>query len=56
MICVANVQSAECQKDYISRQNDPFCSTKGVVLQCKRGFFALLNDNFRMAKKPLLMF
>ena len=32
MICVANVQSAECQKDYISRQNDPFCSAKGVVL------------------------
>lgn len=31
MICAANVQSAECQKDYISRQNDPFCSTKGVV-------------------------
>lgn len=55
-ICVANVQSTECQKNYISRQNDPFCSAKGVVLQCKRGFFALLNDNFRMAKKPLLMF
>ena len=32
MICAANVQSAECQKDYISRQNDPYCSAKGVVL------------------------
>ena len=32
MICVANVQSVECQKDYISWQNDPFYSAKGVVL------------------------
>ena len=32
MIRVANVQSAECQKDYILWQNDSFCSTKGVVL------------------------
>ena len=32
MICAANVQSVECQKDYISRQNDPFCSAKEVVL------------------------
>ena len=31
-------------------------NAKGAWLQCKRGFFALLNDNFRRAKKPLFMF
>ena len=37
-------------------QKGSFCNAKEAWLQCKRGFFALLNDNFRRAKKPLLMF
>ena len=37
-------------------QKGSFCNAKEAWLQCKRGFFALLNDNFRRAKKPLFMF
>ena len=44
-------------------QKGSFCNAKGVQSKCKRGliamqkgFFALLNDNFRSAKKPLFVF
>ena len=37
-------------------QKESIRNAKGFVLQCKRGFFALLNDNLGVQRSPFLCF